>query len=51
VAQLAQAETQGAVPPLVPCLYTLCWLFIAVALGGIAVTINAQLDDWKSRRR
>jgi hypothetical protein len=30
---------------------TLRWVFIAVALGGIAVTIYARLDDWKRGRR
>ena len=41
------AETQTAVLPLVPYLDTLRWVFIAVALVGIAVTIYARLDDWK----
>jgi hypothetical protein len=36
VAQQVLAATQGAVLPLVPYLDTLRWLFIAVALGGIA---------------
>ena len=44
-------EIQGAVLPLVPYLDTLRWLFIAVALGGIAVAIYARLDDWKRGRR
>ena len=30
---------------------TLRWLFIAVALGGLAVAIYARLDDWKRGRR
>ena len=47
VAQQVLAETQGAVLPLVPYLDTLRWLFIAVALAGIAVAIYARLDDWK----
>jgi len=51
VAQEVLAEAQGAVLPLVPYLDTLRWLFIAVALGGIAVTIYARLDDWKRGRR
>ena len=51
VAQQVLAETQGAVLPLVPYLDTLRWLFIAVALGGIAVAIYARLDDWKRGRR
>jgi hypothetical protein len=51
VAQQVLAETQGAVLPLVPYLDTLRWLFIIVALGGIAVAIYARLDDWKRGRR
>jgi hypothetical protein len=51
VAQQVLTETQGAVLPLVPYLDTLRWLFIAVALGGIAVAIYARLDDWKRGRR
>ena len=51
VAQQVFAETQGAVLPLVPYLDTLRWVFIAVALGGIAVAIYARLDDWKRGRR
>jgi len=47
VAQQVLAETQTAILPLVPYLDTLRWVFIAVALGGIAVTIYARLDDWK----
>ena len=35
--------------PLVPYLDTLRWLFIAIALSGIAVAIYARLDDWKKR--
>ena len=51
VAQSLLAETQSAILPLVPYLDTLRWVFIAVALGGIAVTIYARLDDWKRGRR
>ena len=51
VAQSVLAETQSAILPLVPYLDALRWLFIAVALGGIAVTIYARLDDWKRGRR
>ncbi len=39
VARDVPAETQSAVLPLVPYLDTLRWVFIAVALVGIAVTI------------
>ena len=51
VAQQVLADTQDAILPLVPYLDTLRWLFIAVALGGIAVAIYARLDDWKRGRR
>jgi hypothetical protein len=50
MAQNVLAETQSAILPLVPYLDTLRWVFIAVALGGIAVTIYARLDDWKRGR-
>jgi hypothetical protein len=51
VAQQVLAETQSAILQLVPYLDTLRWVFIVVALGGIAVTIYARLDDWKRGRR
>lgn len=51
VAQQVLTETQGAVLPLVPYLDSLRWLFIALALAGIAVTIYARLDDWRKGRR
>jgi len=51
VAQEVLAEAQGAVLPLVPYLDTLRWLFIALALGGIAVAVWARLDDWRKGRR
>jgi hypothetical protein len=51
VAQQVLAETQSAVLPLVPYLETLRWVFIAVALGGIAVRIYAWLDDWRRGRQ
>ena len=51
MAQQVLAETQGAVLPLVPNLDTLRWLFIAIALGGVAVAVYARLDDWKRCRR
>nr|WP_246176459.1 hypothetical protein [Rhodovulum strictum] len=47
VAQNALAETQSAILPLVPYLDTLRWVFIAVALAGIAITIYARIDDWR----
>ncbi len=51
MAQEVLAEAQGAVLPLVPYLDTLRWLFIALALGGIAVAVWARLDDWKKGLR
>jgi len=51
VAQSVLAETQSAILPLAPYLDTLRWVFIAVALGGIAVTIYARLDDWRRGQR
>ncbi|RJL06937.1 YcbK family protein [Paracoccus siganidrum] len=51
VAQQALAEAQGVILPLMPYLDSLRWLFIALALGGVAVTIYARLDDWKRGRR
>ncbi|MBJ6372768.1 YcbK family protein [Sedimentitalea arenosa] len=51
VAQDVLAETQSAVLPLVPYLDTLRWVFIAIALIGIAITIHARVDDWKRGQR
>ena len=51
VAQEVLAEAQGAVLPLVPYLDALRWLFIVLALAGVAVTVWARVDDWKKGRR
>src|SRR5690625_27011 len=51
VAQNVLTETQSAVLPLVPYLDTLRWVFIALALAGIAVAIYARIDDWKRGQR
>ncbi len=51
VAQSVVAETQTAILPLVPYLDTLRWLFIALALGGIAVAVWARVDDWRKGLR
>lgn len=51
VARDVLAETQSAILPLVPYLDTLRWVFIAVALVGVAVTIYARIDDWKRGAR
>jgi hypothetical protein len=47
IAQEILAEAQDAILPLVPHLDTLRWLFITLALGGIAVAVWARVDDWK----
>ncbi|HEY8350953.1 MAG TPA: hypothetical protein VIK87_00265 [Sphingomonadales bacterium] len=44
MAQSVLTEKQSAVLPLVPYLDTLRWVFIAVALLGVAVTIYARID-------
>ncbi|MCC5993788.1 MAG: DUF882 domain-containing protein [Rhodobacteraceae bacterium] len=51
VAQEVLTQAQGAVLPLVPYLDTLRWLFIALALGGIALAVWARLDDWRKGLR
>ena len=51
VAQEVLAETQSTILPLVPYLDTLRWVFIAVALIGIAVMIHARINDWKRGQR
>ncbi len=50
MAQSVLAETQTAILPLVPYLDTLRWVFIAVALIGVSVTIYARWDDWRKGR-
>ena len=51
IAQEILAEAQGAILPLVPHLDTLRWLFITLALGGIAVAVWARVDDWRKGLR
>lgn len=51
VVQQAVADTQSALQPLIPYLDTLRWLFIAVALIGVSVTVYARWDDWRKGRR
>jgi zinc D-Ala-D-Ala carboxypeptidase len=51
VAQQAVADTQSTIQPLIPYLDTLRWLFIAMALIGIGITIYARWDDWQKGRR
>ncbi|WP_347268793.1 D-Ala-D-Ala carboxypeptidase family metallohydrolase [Paracoccus sp. (in: a-proteobacteria)] len=49
--QQALAEAPDAILPLLPYLDGLRWIFVALALAGIAVTIHARLDDWKRGQR
>ncbi len=51
VVQQAVTDTQSALQPLIPYLDTMRWLFIAVALVGIGITIYARWDDWRKGRR
>jgi hypothetical protein len=51
VAQEVLTEAQGAVLPLVPYLDTLRWMFIALALAGIALAVWARVDDWRRGMR
>ena len=46
-----ESQTRPCLPAGRRYLDTLRWVFIAVALGGIAVTIYARLDDWKRGQR
>jgi len=45
------AEAQSSLLPLVLYLDTLRWVFIALALGGIAVGVWASVDDWTKGAR
>ena len=51
VAQEVLFEAQGAVLPLVPHLDSLRWIFIALAMAGIAAAIWARIDDWRKGMR
>jgi zinc D-Ala-D-Ala carboxypeptidase len=51
VAQDVLADAQGTILPLVPYLDTLRWVFIALALAGIAVAVWARVDDWRKGLR
>jgi len=51
VVQQAVTDTQFALQPLIPYLDTIRWLFIAVALLGVSVTIYARWDDWRKGQR
>ncbi len=51
VVQQAVADTQSTLQPLIPYLDAMRWLFIAVALIGVSVSIYARWDDWRKGRR
>jgi zinc D-Ala-D-Ala carboxypeptidase len=51
VVQEVLAEAQGAILPLVTHLDSLRWIFVVLALAGIAVAIWARVDDWRKGRR
>jgi len=51
VMQQAVTDTQTALQPLIPYLDTLRWMFIALALIGIGITIYSRWDDWRKGRR
>ena len=51
IAQEVLAETQGALLPLIPHLDVLRWVFVALALAGIALSVQARVDDWRRGRR
>jgi len=51
VVQQVVADTQSDLQPLIAYLDSLRWLFIAVVLIGVSVTIYARWDDWKQGRR
>lgn len=51
VVQQVVADTQTTIQPLIPYLYTLRWVFIAVALIGVSVAIYARWDDWRKGLR
>lgn len=50
-ASQAVREAQDTLSGLLPYLDGLRWLFIALAIAGIALTVYARLDDWKKGRR
>ncbi len=49
--QQTVAEAQDAVQPLVPHLDSLRWVFIALAMAGIALAAWARMDDWRKGLR
>jgi hypothetical protein len=51
VVQQAVTDTQSTLQPLISYLETLRWLFIAVALIGVGITIYARREDWRQGKR
>ena len=51
VAQEALAEASGRVAELVPHFDSLRWVFVALALAGVALAVHARYDDWRRARR
>lgn len=51
IAQQTLTEARGSIQSLIPYLDTMRWVFVALALAGIAVAIYARLDDWQRNRR
>jgi zinc D-Ala-D-Ala carboxypeptidase len=51
MAQDMLRETQDAIAPLVPWMDSLRWVFIVLALAGIALAVHARLDDWRRGTR
>ena len=47
IGQNIPAEQQSAILPLGPYLNTLGWVFICIALGGIALTIYSRPNHWR----
>lgn len=50
-AQQTLSDAHGAILPFMPYLADAKWLFVALALAGIAVTVWARYDDWRQGRR
>ena len=51
LAQQALAETHEALAPLLPWLTDARWLFLGLALAGVALVIWTRLNEWRRSRR
>jgi len=47
----ALLDAQAMLEPLIPYAATMKWAFLAVAFGGVCLTVYARLDDWRKGRR